>query len=700
MMQKEQQSDLSINSILAKMAYSYSPNTSLFKVRGFSGFHKKATGDNLCHYDTINAVRQRKKGSDVIVLLGTNTGRGDVVTHSILLDSDGDIVEDNNIGSKLEGTYVKGKGYFLKGTNTMLYKDLVFLPVKKFLEMTQLDHRVETAKVAPEVLEDTLKSLYMLFAYAFAPVDEKTEKVLRPIPKGIADNSRAWEANFIKFVEQFKLPKTSVKRLLSAARADKRFDAEIDKDVSNLGVALFRARPLIEKDITIPADRLSMLKDLGAAFRSNSAGAITRLEKRVGILKDPALSAMFSMEDLAPATANDQKTVFDQIKKLSKKHTGVATQKLSLEDAIRLKEKNPEAYKAYTKLRNEAKKIYENFVRDYVRKSGRPYVKIEDLRSALVKNKIVHSLPTGFVGNVDESLNLVTEAGKVIQGTNALSVEMNPKYNAADDNAYVFRAGNNNIYTLDYMAGRRATRKEEKLADLQENYTKYRTKWLQDLKGGDNRNKPMAAAVELIFITGARTGNPGNKTIDRTTGEEIPTYGITTLKVKHIVPYKNGLRISYDGKKLSTNDYVVLPTTTTNRRLISVINELQEGKQPNDPLWTYNGKHIPTLAISNYFKALGAKSTLHSVRHMLGTKLAKEILSQSPLKKGKVSQAAAEKWFKEALVKVGETLGHTTGAKPTSITAIKNYIDPSFQIEFFTKLGLRTPKWLHIKGRV
>ena len=35
---------------------------------------------------------------------------------------------------------------------------------------------------------------------------------------------------------------------------------------------------------------------------------------------------------------------------------------------------------------------------------------------------------------------------------------------------------------------------------------------------------------------------------------------------------------------------------------------------------------------------------------------------------------------------------HTTGAKPTSVTAIKNYIDPNFQIEFFTKLGLRTSK--------
>ena len=43
---------------------------------------------------------------------------------------------------------------------------------------------------------------------------------------------------------------------------------------------------------------------------------------------------------------------------------------------------------------------------------------------------------------------------------------------------------------------------------------------------------------------------------------------------------------------------------------------------------------------------------------------------------------------------------HTTGAKPTSITAIKNYIGADVQIEFFNKLGLRTPKWLQLKGRI
>lgn len=697
-------SDNSVESTLAKMAYTYNPSTSLYKVKNFSGFHKKFTGDNLCHYDTINAVKKRKKGDDVIVLLGTSMRGKPVVMHSILLDSEGDVVEDNNIGTKLEGDYVRGQGYFLKGTHTMLYRDLVFLPVKKFLEMTHLSSNLETAKVSPEVLDDTLKALYVIFAYAFAPYDEQTEESIRPIPKAVADASKKWEPNLEKFAAQFKLPRTAIKKLLNAARLDKSFDAETDKAVTNLGIAIFRARPLFDKDITIPAEKLTLIKDLGTAFRSSSPSAVARLEKKVVLLKDPTLSSIFSIAELAPISGGDQKAVFDQIKKLTKKYARISTDKLSMEDAARLRDSNPEAYKQYTKLRTEAKKIYENFVRDFVRKSGRPYVNVEDIRKALVKNKIIHNLPTGFVGNVDESLNLVTTAGRTIQGTAALSVEMNPKYDPKEDNSYVFKVktdkGINNIYTLDYIASKRGKKKEEKLSDLQSNYTKYRNKWLQDLKGADNRKKYMAAAVELIFLTGARTGNPGNATIDRATGEKIPTYGITTLKAKHVVPYKGGYRISYDGKKLSTNDYVVLPKTPTNKKLISVIGELKDGKKPDEPLWTYKEKQIPTLAISNYFKSLGSKSTLHSVRHMLGTKLAKEVLAESPLKKGKVSQAAAEKWFKEALIKVGEALGHTTGAKPTAITAIKSYIDPNLQVDFFNKLGLRTPKWLQIKGRI
>lgn len=696
--------DLSLPSVIAKMGYSFNPKNSIYQVKDFTGFHQKAGGSSLCHYETLMAIKKRQKLSDVIVFLGLNVASGsrlsNTVAHSILIDSSGHIVADNNIGSKLEGFYKKDVGYFLKGTDVMLYRDLAYVPVQKFLDMTQLSHRSqEVAKVAPDVLDDALKIFYLIFAYSFAPYDEKDNKSIRPIPKQLSDASKAWDANTAKFLTLFGLPKAPVSKILKAARANATFTNEIDQTVTDLGVALFRARPTMDKDISIPQEKLAMLRDLGSAFRSNSNGAVNRLEKRVALLKDNNLTSLFTIAEVAPASSDDQKAVFDSIKKLTKKYARVSTDKLSLTDEAEMKMKHPEQHKEYRKLRTQARKIYENFVRDYVRRSGRHYVPYEELQAALTKNRIVNSLPTGFVGNVDEHLNLVTTAGKVIQGTAASEVMMNPKYDPEEDNSYVFKVktgtGVNNIYTLDYIAEKRGARKEEKLGDLEENAAKYRGKWLRDLSmGGENRAKIMAAEVELMYITGARTGNPGNSTIDRTTGETIPTYGVTTLRVKHVVPYQGGYRISYDGKKLSASDYMILPKTPTNKRIIKIIDDLRVDKEGNDPLWTFQGKPIPTLAVANYFKGLGAKATLHTVRHMLGTKLARGILKSSPLKKGAVTQSAAEKWYKEALIKVGEALSHTTGNKATSITAINHYISPKLQEDFFRKLGLRTPSFV------
>ncbi len=701
--------DLSLPSVIAKMGYSYNPKNSIYQVKGFTGFHQKTGGSSLCHSHTIDAIKKRRNVNDAIVFLGLKVGQtsrlGNTVAHSILVDSSGNVVADNNVGSNLEGYYKKDIGYFIKGTDVMLYKDLAYVPVKKFLEMTQLSHRTEeVSKVLPEVLDDALKNLYLIFAYSFAPYDEQTNKSIRPIPKALTDASKKWDANTAKFLTQFGIPKAPIAKVLKAARDNAVFTNDLDQTVSTIGVALFKARPNLDKDISIPAEKLSMLKDLGSAFRSNSTGAVSRLERRVALLKDSNLTSLFTIAEVAPASSDDQKAVFDAIKKLTKKYARVSTDKLSAADEAEMKLKHPEQAKEYRRLRTQARKIYENFVRDYVRRSGRPYVPYEELMKALTKSRIVNSLPTGFVGNIDEHLNLVTLAGKVIQGTAVSEVIMNPKYDPETDDTYVFKAkgpaGTNNIYTLDYIAEKRGARKEEKLGDMEENSAKYRGKWLRDLAmGGESRNRIMAAEVEIIYITAARTGNPGNATIDRATGETIPTHGITTLKVKHVVPYQGGYRISYDGKKLSANDYMILPKTPTNKRIIKIIDEMREGKEANDPLWTFQGKTIPTLAVANYFKSLGAKATLHTIRHMLGTKLAREILKGSPLKKGTVTQSAAEKWYKEALIKVGEALSHTTGSKPTSITAIKSYISPTLQIEFFKKLGLRTPAWLQIKGR-
>lgn len=684
--------DQSVESVLAKIAYSINPDEAIHKVSGFLGFTKKANGESVCHAFTANAIKTRKNLTDKLVLLGMKFGNKYIVTHSILVDSNNTVVADSE--KDIKTTYVPHNGYYTD-KNVMLSKELLVFPIKDFVNEMFYTGRKELSKVEEEFVVDFIKMCYVIFAYSFTEEGKKVE-----LPETLKNNISPWTTNAYAFALQFKIPKVALKNLITAATTNAAFTDKINETVNALGKGFKLAMPKIEKDISIDAEHLKLIKDLGLAFRVSSQSAILRLEKNVSILKDTHLSSLFSVASKNKTTKADKAEVEKQLKKLTKKHAGTNTEKLSIDDAKKLKDKNPEAYKQYTKLRSELKKVSQNFVRDFVRKSGKEYLDVKTVQTALKKEGLTDYIPKGFVGNVDEALNLRTKTGKIIQGAGTDSVTMNPKYDPKKDNTYVFKAGTNNIYTLDYIETKRKLKKEKKMDDLAENNTDYRAKWLKDMKGAESKNKLMATQLEIIFLTGARTGNLGNATTDRNTGETKATYGVTTLKVKHIKKYKEGIRIVYDGKKLGLNDYIIRPSTPTNKIVIKNTLAAMEDKKPNDFVWTWKEKRIPTSAVSMYFKSLGAEhATLHAVRYMLGTQIAKDILKKSPLVAGKATQAEAEKWYKTALLEVGEKLGHTTGNKTTSATAIKSYIDPRVQADFFAKLKLRVPSFLQTKAK-
>lgn len=692
-------SDLTVESVLAKMGYAYNPRDSIYTVIGFRGFTKKIGGGNLCHSETVETIRKRNNLSDIIILLGTKINGKPVVMHSILADRNKRVLADTNIGFSYEGKLV-GNEYKENSTDKVLYTVIATYTVQEFFEKTQMK-RVETAKIDSDVLQNAIRALYIIFFYIFQVEGE--EKPISPSVKSKC--KKEWETDLYEFAKIFGVSKVALKNLLAAAYDNKEFTTTIDNNLSLLGKDLFKARDKMKKDLTVPKQQFDILKNMGSAFRNGGDTALKFLEKAVSTLKDTDLAMMFSNNRTdTGSTGDEQKEVFNDIKKLFKKYLKVDTDKPTKEQVAALKAKNAEAFKTYSKLRIQARDIALNFTRLFVRQSGKPFVSVKDLEAAYKKNKIVNSIPTGFTGNIDEASNLVTSEGLPIQGIGlALKVEMNPKYKPKEDNAYVlkFWTGTQwqNAYTNNYIETHRAKKKEKKLTDLQDNYSVYRKKWLADMKGKESREKYCAAAIETIFLTGGRKGDAGNESVDRATGAKVKTHGITTLLVSHVSFSGDSVKLAYTGKGMSPQDYVIKGVNADNKKLITIIKGLTKDKKDSDPLWTFKGKQIPTTAVSKYWKSLGTTATLHSVRHLLGTKIAADVLKDCPLKKG-VSQTEAEKWFKEAMKKVGEQLGHHSGEKVTATTALKNYVDPSLQKDFFKKLGLREPSWLAQKSRI
>jgi len=78
-----------------------------------------------------------------------------------------------------------------------------------------------------------------------------------------------------------------------------------------------------------------------------------------------------------------------------------------------------------------------------------------------------------------------------------------------------------------------------------------------------------------------------------------------------------------------------------------------------------------------------------------------ELTKECPFKKGdpKTTQSGVEKWYKEALLPIGDALHHRTGEKVTAMTALNSYVDVFLQLEFFKNLGLRNPSFLEKKTK-
>ena len=454
--------------------------------------------------------------------------------------------------------------------------------------------------------------------------------------------------------------------------------------------------PRFVEDTSIKQPTLAMIKDINLFFKKDSAPAWSRINKNITLLKDPTLAALFlevEGNESTPDVDSDTE-VASQMTAIVKRLTGRNDMFISFAEGRDLREAHQEDMAKYAVLRKKFFTNYKAALLKFVRTSGKEMVPVE-LAAKYLEGLGYNGIPKGLKGFVDEKGVFFTTAGKQISAIPVGEVVMNPKYDPDKDNTYVATSLMNKIrYRTISFNDANKTERFAKVGDFMDNVDEHRNAWLKDLDSFDEKVKTLAAMVEVLYQTQARVGGENNAA----KGES--TFGITTIQRRHITSVTaKGVEMDYPGKKGTPQHHLIRANTAVGKKVVAIIKGLLVGKKPDARVFTsYGNKPISAADVNRYLRTKGISVSAHKFRHLAGTKLAKEILSKSPFKKGAgASQAAVEKWVKTELVAVGNMLHHQTGTKPTSSTAIAAYIDPSLIKGFFNRLGLRTPKWVPLK---
>lgn len=516
-----------------------------------------------------------------------------------------------------------------------------------------------------------------------------------------------WAKQAEGFVSKYKLNGSAFRKFVLMMAEQKATDA-LDEACDDLVDSFKSHYRNIEKDVSISADQLQMLKDSIIWFNSASPSALTRIRKNMNKV---GLSSEL-MEEFRQDTESQEPYV-KAIKPVVKKLTGKEGTKIPLELLKEIREKAPEAlYKRYLDLRKTINSIYKNELLNLVRDNNGKPIDVDKARKALEKKKMIHNLPQGFEGLIGEDGQLYTKEGKRIDGVPQYPVRMNPNYDPKSDNGNVFTvilpttdaAGKNNVqhfYTTEYRRNK-TSQKFETVNVLIKNKDKYRKHWLQDMRSKNDDVRIPSTIVELSFLTCARIGTPGNAT------KGGRTQGLTTLDAGNVKKRSSSRVLDYIGKDGVHQRHVIAPITTENRLIVNLLDELVEGKQRKDLLFEKDGKRYTAAVVRQYFKRVtGLDVGMHKIRTLRGTVLAQDILenlSQKLSSKKELNQTLVDREFKAAITKVGELLGHVRGVgsdqKVTWATASQSYIDPEVQQAFYARFadkGVRLPSFLRKK---
>lgn len=571
--------------------------------------------------------------------------------------------------------------------------------MKKLTLVTSSSRHVELALTKQEVLD--ARNIYLPFMrvlMTFA-VDHK-DKLPPELLKFLSSSA---VADSVKFLRRYKFDAEAIKLYQQMVRTyiktKGNFDAA-EQEIEDFAVAMRERMGTIKSDQAISPEVIKLMDDWQKHFRTGSESAYNSLQSKVSVLNDPWLSSQFTTQKVAKSSGARSK-----VSLLVKKLTGKPGIDLSKEERVKLARSKPAVYKEFLQARLELIKLGKSRLAQQVRSSGSPLMDSKKAKELLEKEGFISTVPAGFVGKVDETGALYTSAGKKILGGSggATSVTMNPKYDAAQDNAYVFSfispvtGKPGRVYTEEFR-NTKNHHKFEKTADFVNQIVQLRNKWGAALLKDGSKQQPLALILEIAYQTQARIGNIGNST------EGKNTYGLTTLEVRHanqmsqtkirlLYPGKAAFKGGKDGGAAQRQKHYLIGEDKFSKKAVELLRASIRNGAPNDPLVSWRDRRVTSQSVNMYLKSLGTAVTVKTMRTMKGTLMARDLLAKSPFAKapGAATERKVTDWLKKALTNVGAQLGHMSGEKVTPNTAIRHYIDPSTIQSFYDAAGVRPP---------
>lgn len=486
--------------------------------------------------------------------------------------------------------------------------------------------------------------------------------------------------------------------VLTAVRAGK------DVDYASLAFSLNEYR---KEYMANPEAKVSFAQMLGMFarwFKSGSDGAYKTLAKASSLCDSLYVRNLIKSEEI------DQQSVRNQLVKVNKKLGFPGKTVLNADEAKIAKASDPEGYQDYQALRRSHSQAWKTQLSNYVRSSGGKTVPYKDALKVFTKLGIEHSMPAGFTGRIDADGNWYTVDDKLINGVPAAAMFPTVVMNDSGKGDWVFQAvkTDGTLGNYFYSKESRGAKSADKFAftgNFINKLPSFRKKWLNNIKKPFDYSSITAVSsvvIELLYLSSQRVGTKvgGN--------ESGAGFGMSSILVKHVTvrPDKSVL-ISYAGKDAVKFKFVLMPGSFPDKIICEVLAHLVEGKTPRDPVFSTeknNGtkRGLSPGSITAYFKSITGGANIHKLRTAAGTSLFKSIIESYYEKFGdrKLKPEKVMELLKAAATQVGKKLGHVTrdaktGAMSVSpATSLKNYIDPSLQIELFQHFGVPVPTYL------
>jgi DNA topoisomerase IB len=509
-------------------------------------------------------------------------------------------------------------------------------------------------------------------------------------------NFSLWFSEGEPFIKRFKLSLPLFKRAQAGilSGVDCNTDDAFHQVILSVFDAVQEKHAEVKAELDLRREDVSFITDCRLFYTKNSASARARLHKNASRFGESDISSMFVTEH--DDIADEKAKLRALVKKYTKKEGYELPVDLLQEWQAHAKKtgKKLKDHEEYLALRKPINAVLKTRLQALIRSSQKPMLLVSTVREALNAENIVHSIPEGFVGYINDAGKYFTLGKLEMKQAPRGEVIMNDTYDPDSDNMYVctFKAPGSpkfsRAYTLKY-AGESKVEKFEVVGQTIPMLAALRTRWRQDL---DDVTLPVgvySTLVEFVDETSSRVSS------DKAESHGNRTYGATTMQLRHVKITPTQLIVSYQGKSSGDQYHVIdYKGNRAKTRLVANFKALMKGKGPEDKVFTLNGKGVRGSAVNRYMRSIGfpQKFTIHKFRTRTGMLMAAELLAQSPFKKGGAwKEADVTSWVEEQMLKIGTQLGHNSNGKVTSATAIQNYIEPSILYDFFNKLGLRVP---------